>query len=887
MPIVRPIGDQSCRSPGKSLQGCHVRGTKAIAGIEEVRFGPFRLCVRQRSLSTADGPIPLSSRAFDILTTLIELRHRAVPKDELMNRVWANVVVEENNLHVQIAAIRRALGAHHRAIVTIPGRGYRFIGDLIPDPASFSDAASPASPARGTREEPQSNLPAEVTPLIGREAELAATCELLGQARLVTLVGPGGVGKTKLALTAARAMAEDFAAGCWLVELGSVAESALVPSVIAARLKIEEIEGRELVDSLIMAVRPLPILLLLDSCEHVAGAVAELTDRLLHHCLDLRILCTSQVPLGIEGEHIRRIAPFEVPDAASVPTAVAALRHHAVRLFADRVAAADGRFELADNMAASVVEICRSLDGIPLAIELAAARVPLLGLEPVRLRIANRLALLGEPGDPAGRHRMLRAAIEWSYNLLPEVDRQILRRLSVFAGGFTLAAAQEVAAGAGFATWDIVRGVGNLVQRSLLTTGPDLVHPRHRILEATRDFAFEALAAADEHAVVARRHAEYFCGLAESAVGGNAPAGEDSVWETSGDAAWMTPLVPEIENLRAALGWCLGADGDQALGSRLAAATARFWFEGGHLSEGRGWLARALERVPADLGASVLIRLKRGLADLSIEAATAVAAAREAVTLAAATGDPVTEGVCLRMLSSALYRLGRYDEAERAALRAFELLRHSGRLRTLAKCVADLCILRGVTGDHAGARRYNAEAQARLRALGDDRGAAICLQYAAEFEFAAGEARAAARLALESVAVFRSLNSRYHLEIGLGNLAAYLLAADDAEGARASAREALAIAHEIEDFPGVAIAIEHIALASARLGAVETAAILFGYVEEAHRRLELERQGTEQTIHTGLLSILSAALSPEQQMSLTTEGQLLPTKTAVALALRA
>jgi len=861
------------------------------ACIEEARFGPFRLSVRRRVLSTIDGPIPLSSRAFDILATLIELREAPVSKDELMRRVWANVVVEENNLHVQIAAVRRALGEHHRYIVTIPGRGYRFIGDLIAEDGlpPRADAPSPSREEKAANIPGPTNLPAEVTQLIGREHELAATRELLDQTRLITLVGPGGVGKTKLALAAARAVAENSSprlGGCWLIELGTMSDPALVPSVIAATLKIEELHGRELIDSLIAAIRQRPMLLILDGCEHVAPAVAGLAERLLRNCLELRILCTSQVPLGVDGEHIRRIAPFLVPEAASVATAAAALSHHAVRLFADRVAAADGRFELTDSMAASVVEICHSLDGIPLAIELAAARVPLLGLEPVRLRIANRLALLGdERSDGLDRHRMLRAAIEWSYNLLPDVDRQILRRLSVFAGGFTLAAAQEVAAGAGFAEWDIVRGVGNLVRRSLLTTGPDLVQPRHRMLESTREFALEALATAEEHAVIARRHAEYYWDLAETAVGG--ASGDESVWETSGDAEWMQSLVPELENLRTALGWSLGAGGDAALGARLAAATARFWFEAGLLSEGRNWLARALDRAPPDLETSTLIRLKRGFADLSIDATTAVAAAREAVALASVCGEPATEGVCLRMLSAALYRLGRYDEAERAALRAFALLRDTSHLRTLAKCVADLCILRGVVGDHAEARRYNAEAQARLKALGDDRGAAICLQYAAEYEFAAGEVGAATTLGEESVAVFRNLNSLYYLEIGLGNLAAYRLAAGDAEGARASAREALSIAYEIEDLPGVAIIAEHIALASARLGAFDTAAKLHGYADEAHRKLGLERQGTEQTIHFGLLSILAAELPPERQSSLTAEGRLLATKSAVALALRA
>ena len=839
-----------------------------FVAADDIVFGPYRLSVRQRTLSGAEGPIALSGRAFDVLVALIESRAQIISKDDLMSRVWGSVVVEENNLHVQIAAIRRVFGPGNRYILTIPGRGYRFAADLESAPGQPHAPAHDPEPA-------QTNLPTQMTALVGRKDELAGVCALIETARLVTLVGPGGVGKTKLALAVAHSLLERYPEGCWITELGSISDPALAPDAVAASLRMEEQHGRALAESLASVLRNRQVLLVLDSCEHLIEAVADLVALLLQRCPRLRVICTSQTPLGLQGEHVRRIGPFDLPVLHGPITAEAALQLDAVRLFVERAGASDDRFAVTDASAASIVEICRSLDGIPLAIELAAARAPLLGLEPLRLRIANRLALLGDDRrDTPGRHRTLRAAIAWSYGLLPEPERQILRRLSIFSGGFTLAAAQQVAAGAGFAEWDIVRGIGALMQRSLLTTGPDLVRPRHRMLEALRDFLHEELGAGEERQAADRRHAQYFLDLAGEA---------DANWESSGDVDWLTPFELERDNLRAALGWALGPQGDALLGVRLAAATGRFWFEAGHLTEGRDWLARALAQTPTETDPHTLISLKRGFADVSRDPVAAVAAAEEARDLAVQQGDPALEGVCLRALSSALYRLGRYADAEQTAFDAFQRLGAGDNGRSLANCVSDLCILKGVAGDYAAARRYNTEAQARLNALGDARGAAICLQYAAEFEFAAGHVDLAVSLAEESVELLRALNRRFLLEVGLGNLAAYRLLMDDLAGAEMAAREALTIAREIEDEPGVVFAIEHIALVFAQSGLADLAAGLYGYVEETHRRLGLIRQQTEETVHERLMHALAQAMSAEQRISLQEEGRVCGVDAAIAM----
>ena len=839
-----------------------------MSGDGELVFGPFRLSARRRTLAGPGGPVSLPSRAFDVLAVLIEGRDGPLGKDELIRRVWGEIFVEENNLHVQIAAIRRALGPEHPYILTIPARGYRFVADVV------EVAADPAPPPE---REPMGNLPLQLTPLVGRDQEVDAVLTLFDSARLVTLVGPGGVGKSKLALAIAERLAERHQGGAWLVELGALAEPALTASAVAACLNVEEVQDLPLSQNLLAYLRPRDLLLVIDGCEHLLSAVAGLIGETARHCPRVRFLCTSQAPLGVEGEHVLRIAPFEVGEALDVADTAAALRCDAIRLFAARAGAGDGRFAVTAAMLPAVIEICRNLEGIPLAIELAAARVPLLGLEPVRQRIANRLALLGDDRrDTPHRHRTLRATIEWSHALLTDSARQILRRLSIFAGGFTLEAAQQVAVGAGVGDADVVRGVSDLVQRSMLSTGPDLIRPRHRMLEVMRSFAVETLEAAGERDEAARRHAVYFHNFAAAA---------DIAWETTGDVEWTSLLAAELANLRAALEWSLGERGDAALGARIAGATARFWFEAGHFSEGRGWLTRALERAPSDLDAVSLIKLKRGLADLSLDAAAAVEAANGALALAESEDDPALLGVCLRTLSAARYRLGDYETAQNLTRRALDLLGQQTASRTVGQCLGDLGILRGVAGDYAEARRYNEQAQARLRALGDRRGAAICLQYAAEFEFADGDVDAARSLAAESVALFRGLGARYHLEIGLGNLAAYQLVKGETLAAAQTAREALVIADEIVDHIGVLVCLESLALAMTSVGASEPAARLHGHVEAAHRELGLSRQETERAIHQRLVSALTAALPAERLRRLASDGAGLDTGAAIALAL--
>ena len=455
----------------------HLHGEHMEDSSCDFAFGSYRLSLRERLLFGPDGHVALGSRAFDTLAVLINGKGNIVSKDLLMSSVWPGVFVDENNLQVQISTLRRVLvgDAGQQFIQTVPGRGYRFTAKIVdvpgPGTSDLSAATTPQSQLNKDikqPDEPAHNLPVQLTPMIGRIRELEAALVQLEQARLVSLIGPGGIGKTKLALNTARAAMPHFPQGCWWIELGTVSDPALLPDALSAALKIPELPGRALGEGITVWLRSRKLLLIFDNCEHLIGSVAEVAEGVLQACPDVRILVTSQEPLGIEGERICRIAPFEVPEPSETVDAETALLQDAVRLFVERAGAGDQRFELTDMMVPAVLEICRHLDGIPLALELAAARLPLLGLEPLRKRIASGFALQDDSHRRGTvRHRTLRAAIEWSYGLCSPRDCQILRRLSVFVGGFTLDAAQAVAHDEGSAGDEIVLDVSNLARRSL------------------------------------------------------------------------------------------------------------------------------------------------------------------------------------------------------------------------------------------------------------------------------------------------------------------------------------------------------------------------------------------------------------------------------------
>ncbi len=574
-----------------------------------IGFGRFRVLLRRRELLADNRPVELGGRAFDVLMALIEARGAVVSKDALMQRVWPGRIVEENNLQAQISALRRVFAADRDLIHTIAGRGYQFTGEIRAASATPEPQATAGMPQQAaTSSHPQTNLPEPVTELIGRDAELANILDLSASHRLVTLAGAGGIGKTRLAIEVARHLLPKSVDGVWLAELGPLSDPGLVPVTVATALGVEVAEGVTSAERVAKALGPQRLVLLLDNCEHVIDAAAQMAEELLRANPEARVIATSRDPLRVEGEWIYPVPPLAVP-TESTRESSDLLQYGAVRLFIERARAGVPHFSPNERAVATIAAICRRLDGIPLAIELAAARAGILDIEELASRLDNRFDLLtGGRRTAIPRQRTLRATLDWSYNLLPESERQILRRLSVFAGSFTLEAARSVAASAEITSSDVIDGMVNLVGKSLVAVdvgGSDL---RYRLLETTRAYALEKLTESGESEATARCHAEYFRDLIEKAAAESATRSADE---------WLAACVPDIDNMRAALDWASSPSGDEAISVALTVACVPLWMQLSLLEECVARVERALAALDRNAAygpqTEMLLRAAHGL----------------------------------------------------------------------------------------------------------------------------------------------------------------------------------------------------------------------------------------------------------------------------------
>ena len=535
--------------------------------MADLAFGNAIVQAAKRQLLLDGQPAKLGARAFDLLQALIERRDHVVSKNELLDLVWPDVVVEENNLQVQISTLRKLLGP--TTIATIPGRGYRFTAPTsgAPEPATAVPTARPPGPESAVL--PPGNLPGQLTPLQGRERECE---ELLGDIErhaLVSIVGAAGIGKTALAVAVAHTLRDHYGDGAWLVELGSVADPGQVPQAVAQALRFSLGGAAPAPAELVAKLRSQSLLLVLDNCEHLVDAVAALAKSVLAQASGVRMIVTSQSVLNVVEERRFKLEPLAVPGPDDAPDPS---RFGALRLFEARARAADPRFGLSGVNAEAVADICRQLDGVPLAIELAAARVRLLGVQGVRERLGERFRLLtGGARNALHRHQTLHAALDWSHALLSPEEQAVLRRLSVFVGGFTLELAQTMAADAQFDEWAVLDALSALVDKSLVAADA-AEPPRYRLLESTRAYALEKLAQAGEMACVRERHARAVRDLFVQTE--EARFGEQGQLDMN---SFLQRLAPELENLRAALDWAAAAPdepGRGEIGVALAAASA-------------------------------------------------------------------------------------------------------------------------------------------------------------------------------------------------------------------------------------------------------------------------------------------------------------------------
>ena len=688
----------------------------------------------------------------------------------------------------------------------------------------------PSAPAPRAGDLAPTAIPAPVSPLVGRDAVRREIVAMLEGSRIVTLVGTGGVGKTRLAIDTAWHASDAFPDGVALADLGPLAEPALVVTAIAAALGTAQATERLEVPSLVAALRQKRLLLVIDNCEHLVAEVARVVATLTAGAPAVVVLATSREPLAVRGERVYRVPSLDVPAAAERLTPERAREFGAVALFEQRAAAADPRFALEERNVAAVIEICVRLEGIALAIELAAARVTMLDPAEIARRLDERFRILdGGERTALPRQRTMRGLIDWSWDLSSEPERTVVRRVAIFAGGWTLESAEAVAFFEPLDTRDAVVLSGALVDKSLVVAEMPDRGRRYRLLESIRQYALERLDASGEGTILARRHAQEFAAFATRV---------DAAYETLPDAQWYAFALSEIDNVRAALRWCFETDDATSLGAALASAYARAW-RFGVSRDDRQWLELAYERLDRVAHPELATRL------LWQTAAIALDATQHADWVAGAVrtqGDDRTRAEALRWFSEVATSAGRLDDAEEALNEAQASDRGRAGAKTRAATLAleaDIARLRGRLDDARDcyARAISAAQTCGATALGAKARAGL-----AELEFASGDT-ASAVVAATSAA--NDLRSAFGPTIAvadvLGRLAAYELARDNAAAAAGLAREALGIVRDA-DFPQrLPALLETIAVVAARDDAPR-ALRAFGFADAMRRRRNIARR---------------------------------------------
>jgi len=635
----------------------------SAASVERViSFGPFHLHPDQRLLLAGEKALRIGSRAMEILIVLVEHAGELVGKDELMARVWPDTIVEESNLKVHIAMLRRLLGEGqdgNRYIQTVAGRGYQFVAPIA---STEGAGASPRSPPKHKH-----NLPSMMPRLVGREEVIEKLVRNLPRQHLVTIVGTGGVGTTSVALAAAERLLPVYENGVWLVDLAPLSDPGLVPAVLAMVLG-REIHGEDLLSGLLGAIVESHMLVVLDNCERVIDAAAQLAGQIRRRAPGVDVLATSREPLRAGGEHVLRLQPLDFPP--SRVAAAEALTYPAIQLFVERAAANLAGFELTDEIAPFVADICAKLDGVPLAIEFAAARVDTLGIRSIAANLEDRLRLPSRRRPEEPRHRTMEATLDWSYDGLTELERTVLQRLSIFAGAFPLAAATGVA-GHENSEPDIVDTVANLVGKSLVTVDVRGDDPLFRLFEFTRLYARERLAESGETQRLCRRHAEYHRDLLE---GVEAEWGLQPVGLQQAGGAETHHLI--LDEVRTALDWAFSPGGDASIGVALTVSATPLWLELSLLAEARERIQRALGSIePGSADQWATIKLDAGFGTCLF-----FTTARSAFSTAAWSKSPQDSDDTERQLS-ALWRLWTYRTFSCDFTSALALTR---RYRTIA-----------------------------------------------------------------------------------------------------------------------------------------------------------------------------------------------------------
>ncbi len=733
----------------------------------------------------------------------------------------------------------------------------------------------------------ESHLPTTLTTFVGRAEELAEVRRLLESSRLLTLTGAGGMGKTRRAIELVRGLAQAHTGGVVFVELAALAEPALVPQAVASALGIQEQPGRPLRQTLVDALRSRQVLLVLDNCEHLVQVCAEIAESLLRDCPDLRILATSRQPLRIPGEVAWRVPPLGMPlrPGRIAPGELAS--SEAALLFVERARAAQPGFGLSEQNAPHIAQICHRLDGIPLALELAAARVPALGVPQLATRLEDCFSLLtGGSRTALPRQRTLRGALDWSCGLLSDREQRLFQRLSVFAGGWTLEAAEAICAGEVLPRAEVLGLLAELVDQSLVVAEECGGSQRCRLLEPVRQYARERLEAADEGDELGRLHAEYFTRLAEAA--------EPELLGPA-QAEWLDRLEVEHDNLRAALARAtrrgpgrLDGVPMAALGLRLATALVMLWHIRGYWHEGRRWLEAALvmaARAPALLRAKAL-NAAGWLAWDQGDYDRAGALSEEALALSRVLGDPWSIGWSTGRLSHVRWMQGRYDEAAALAEEAVSLFRGLDAPWYLGWSLHQSGRVAHARGDEERASDLFEESLAHFGIAGD-RGFGMAFQFAnlGDVARACGDLPRAIQLYEEVLARLRALGFKQGLVHTLHSLAAVCRARGDDARARALHLEALLLCRDLGDLCGIATSLEGLAEIARVEGRLEFAGRLFAAASRLRESVGCPLPPAEMPTHERSLAALRSGLGSRTFRVTWDFGRAMASDEAIAYAL--
>jgi len=786
-------------------------------------FGPFHLDFAAKAVTRAGTPVALGPRAVAVLGVLVESAHEYVPKQRLMDRAWPGVIVQEGNLAVQIAAIRRALAyapGGERWIETLARRGYRFVGPVV----TRVDNSPAAANARG-----RADIPEPDTSFVGRERELAELKELLARQRLLTLTGSGGVGKTRLAMRLANAVMARFVDGIRLVELAGLSDPAFVPQAVTAALGIKEQRDESPTSTLTEHLQDKHLLLILDNAEHVLAACAQLAEMVLRRCRRITLLVTSRQRLGVSGEVTHRVPSLSVQRfGANAERTLAECE--SVRLFQERARSQRPHFAVTDENIAAIANICRRLDGIPLAIELAAARVRSMSIEELDQRLERGFRLLS--AGPAGalpRQRTLRALIDWSYDLLDATEHALFRRLSIFAGAWSLEAAESVCSAGSVERAAILDLLGSLGDKSLVVVDETNTATRYRFLEAVRQYAFERLRESGEETHCGALHLAYFVALAEDA---------ETLLRGAAQHEALERLEMEYDNIRRALQFAESTDVHAGL--RLAGAMWWFWQVRGRPGEGRRWLAALLAVAPKSQARHVRAKALRAEGELARQQgdlAAAEALLRESLATWRNLGD--ARGIALTLGSLGTLSLGR---GEYSAAREFEeeslaIHRQLGNRLSVAARLNNLGCAIFHQGDVALARSRCEEGLAIYRELENSWGIANVLCTIGEMGFDQGDHYGARTALEESLAIARHLADPRSTANALNNLGRVEAAEGNSRAAFAHFTEALVLGAEIGNREGICGSLEALASAFHEKGLSAAAARLWGRAERLREEI--------------------------------------------------